>query len=625
MVPLLAAFATLLITALAVAASMRLVSSISFLLAAYLFAVSEVVLLTEALSLAHAVNAWGYAIGETVLCVAAVGAWHLRGRPLPSRPAVDWESLWRHPVVAALALVVGAAVYYQAFLVFSTPPSNWDSMTYHLARAAEWYQRQAVEYYPAHTARENAFQPNGEVLVLYTFAFLGRDTVAALPQLVAELASLTAVFGIARRLGFSRPASAFAALLTATLTLVALQSVTTQNDLLAASFIAAGLYFVLGGARKDLVLAGVAVGLALGTKATSVFGLPLIGLAAVIALDRRRLLQALGFALVGVALVGAYGYVLNVTETGHLLGDPSATELPRPEVTLSGTASTAARLAFRLVDLSGYNAFGYHLASDAGWIGSSAKWLFDVLHIPLNPPESTSMEFHFAANESSNEDWSYFGPLGALLVLPLGVGFLVAVIARRASLLHAVPALALPTYLLAIALAARYHAFLGRFLLAGVLVTMPLAAWVYRRRLLAAAVALVGALTLGLTHAHSMTKPTGVDHSPAVWSLDRPEAQTVLRPSMTQVIREVDRLVPADARMGFALGGDEWIYPFYGRRLERTLVRLPPDSLLAAADRARADWILTAGVVLVGNPGWEVIDLPIANWRLLRRTEQAES
>lgn len=95
--------------------------------------------------------------------------------------------------------------------------------------------------------------------MLYTFAFAGRDTVAAAPQLFAELASLAAVYGIATRLGLSRPASAFAALLTATLSQVAIQSVTTQNDLLTASFLAIALYFVLGKSTPELALAGLAL------------------------------------------------------------------------------------------------------------------------------------------------------------------------------------------------------------------------------------------------------------------------------------------------------------------------------------------------------------------------------
>ena len=586
MAALVLAAVVLLLTSLAAAASLRLVSSVSFALASYLLAVGEVVLLTELLSFGHWVGRTGYAIGEALLLALSLAVWLARGRPLPPSFSLDRLALARHPVVTLLAVVVAAAICYQAFLVFATPPNTWDSMTYHLARTAEWYQRHAVEYYPAHTARENAYQPNAEMLILYSLAFIGRDTVAALPQLLAELASLGAVFGIARRLGFARPAAAFAALLTATLTEVALQSVTTQNDLLAASFLAAALYFLLGRERKELALAGLAVGLALGTKATSAFGLPLIVLAALIVLDRRRLLQALGFALAGIALAGAYGYALNLAETGRSQGDSAATAPLRAEWTPASTASTLGRLAYRLVDLSGYH---------------SAK---------------VKTSFTFRVNTLASEDVSYFGPLGVLVAI-LAAGFAIAVTAGRAPPKLLAPALAVPVYLVAIAVSNRYNVFLGRFLLAGVVLTMPLAAWLYRSRALAAAAAMVGALTLALAHAYNQAKPTGLDGTP-VWSLQRARAQAILRPEMTGVIRGVDRFVPTNARLGFALGEDDWIYPLYGPHLRRTLVRLPRVGLLVAANRAELEWVVIRGDVPI-RVGWTVTRLPARGWTLLER------
>ena len=73
--------------------------------------------------------------------------------------------------------------------------------------------------------------------------FLGRALLAALPQLLAGLATAASVYVIAQRLGRGVRASAFAALLFPTLTVVALESVTTQNDLVEASFVAAAVAF----------------------------------------------------------------------------------------------------------------------------------------------------------------------------------------------------------------------------------------------------------------------------------------------------------------------------------------------------------------------------------------------
>ena len=399
-------------TAILAAASLRLPAFTGFLLAVYVLGAGEIVLLTEVLSLPHRVGAPGYAIGELALFVVVLAVWDRRGRPYPSLPAVRMGSASEHPMLVFLALAVGIAVCYQAFLVLATPPGTWDSLAYHLARAAEWYQRGAVEYYPTHSESVNATQPNAEMLTLYTFAFLGRDTVAAAPQLFAELASLVAVYGMAIRLGFPRAPSAFAALLTGTLSQVVLQSVTTQNDLLTASFLATTVYFLLGRATPDLALAGLALGLAVGTKATAVIGVPVLLLAAVLVHDRRHILRGVGLACAGLALVGAYGYVLNVVHTGRVLGDPSALGgLDQLDVTFSGAASTAVRMGYDFIDLSGYPVPGEVTRP----VEVAAERFFSAAHVPVNPDGATLLS-HPSASRSTGARTTH-GPTSGLSAL----------------------------------------------------------------------------------------------------------------------------------------------------------------------------------------------------------------
>jgi 4-amino-4-deoxy-L-arabinose transferase-like glycosyltransferase len=608
-------------TAFLAAASLRLPAFTGFLLAAYVVAVGEIVLLTEVLSLVDGVGAAEYAIGEAVLLVVAAVVWLRRGRPLPSLPALSRHSLSEHPVLVFLAVVVVLAFGYQAFLTLATPPNNWDSLVYHLARAAEWSQRGAVEYYPSHSESVNAAQPNASMLALHGFTFAGRDTFAALSQLLAELACVVAVYGIAVRLGVSRAASAFAALLVATLPLVALQSVTTQNDLLTASFLAAALYFTLGKARAELALAGLAVGLALGTKATAVFALPLLLLAATLVHDRREVLFGIAATCAGFALVGAYGYVLNLAHTGRPLGGQFATLLG-PEPTFSGTASTAARLGYNFLDLSGYPV----PSSATRPIERAGEELFGVAHIPVNPPDSTMLEprrlaspFAFTINDSAEETRSYFGPLAALVLLPLSLASLVAVARRRAPPAFLVPALATPLFILGVAYTTRYHEFGGRYLMPGVVLAMPLAALVYRRRRVAVAVAGIGVLTLALVHVANETKPSGAIWKPAIWSMTRAQAQSVTREAMTPVIESVERHVPSDGRLGHALRYNDWIYPFYGPRLERQLVSLPRRGFLREADRVGVDAVIVSGLLKAPPPAWRALVFPGAGWTLLLR------
>ena len=585
------AAAVLVATALAAAASLRLRSLPSFLLAAYLVASAELVLLAEALSILGAVGAAGYAVGQAVLLVAAASVWLARGRPRPPRVDVALRpAVRRHRILTGLAAVVGGAIVYQLFIAVATPPNNWDSMSYHLPRAAEWLQRGAVEYVPdPPTDRINALQPGSELEILWTFAFLGRDTVAALPQLFAELASLVGIYAIARRIGFGRPDSVFASLVAATLTQVALQSVTTQNDLLSASFVVAAAALVLGRSRTEVMLAGLALALALGTKLTAMYAVPVLLGLAVATLPRRRLAECVAAAVGAFAVFGAYGYVLNLVETGSPLGDPSATEPYRPaEITWDGTASTVARIGYRFVDLSGLHP--KTVVVDA--IEDGGRWAFDVLGIESNPPEtSVALPFDFSVAQAANEDISFFGPLAVLLLFPLSLGFTVVTIVRRSRWERLALALALPVTALEIALTYRYNIWLGRFLITPVLLTMPLAAVVYRRRPVAAGVALVGAVTLFAAHAFNSAKPTGLEGTQAVWSLPRSQAQALTRPEMEEEIAAVARRIPPDARVGI-VDLAEWVYPLYGSGLDRRIVSLPDADPLRAAEEIDLVWVV---------------------------------
>jgi Dolichyl-phosphate-mannose-protein mannosyltransferase len=620
----LAAAGVVVATAFLAAASLRLPALTGFLLAAYVFAAGEIVLLTEALSLVDSVGTAGYAVGELVLLVVSVVVWQRRGRPLPAVPAVSRDSVREHPVLVFLAGAVLLAVAYQAFLVLATPPNNWDSFAYHLARAAEWSQRGAVEYYPSHSESVNAPQPNSSMLTLHGFVLAGRDTFAAVPQLAAELACVVAVYGIAIRLGLSRSASAFAALLVPTLPQVTLQSITTQNDLLTASFLSTALYFTLGKTRLEFVLAGLAVGLAMGTKATAVLALPLLLLAAILVHDRDKVVFGIVAAFAGFALLGAYGYVLNLAHTGRPLGEPYALgPLPQPDPTLAGTASTAARLGYNFLDLSGYPVPDRVTRP----IERAGEEVFSAARIPVNPPEATVLEppriaspFSFTINTRSEETRSYYGPLAVLVLLPLAIASLLAVARRRAPAILLVPVLAIPLFILGVAYSTRYNEFNGRYLLPGVVLAMPLAALVYRRdRVVAAVVAGIGALTLTWVHLGNEIKPSGGVRAPAVWTMTRAEAQSITSDGMAPVIESVERHVPPDGRLGYALRYNDWIYPFYGPRLDRRLVKLPRRGFLEEADRLGLDAIVVSGILRAPRESWRTLAFRRAGWTVLLR------
>jgi hypothetical protein len=601
--------AALVATAVLAVSALRLASVARFAVACWVVASAEVVAAGEVLSLAHAVRPLGYALFEGGALVLAVVAWARAGRPSPPRV----PRLPRAPLLVALAVVVLLGIGYELFLATTTAPNNWDSMHYHLARVAAWHSRETVSYFPTHNGIENAYPQNAELLVLWTIVFAGRDLFAALPQLVAALATSASIYVLARRLGSDARRAAFAALLFPTLTIVALESVTTQNDLVEASFVAAGVALALGRTRAETILAGVALGLAAGTKLTFLYAIPPLVAIALLALPRRRLAELSAAALAGFVLVGMYAFVQNLAETGRPQGKASQIESMPPAITFGGTVSSVARTLYRMVDVSGFHT----PAAVSSHVAGAAKRVFTGLHIPMNPSGSTTrgtFEFTYELNAGVSEDSSALGPLGFLLLIPLSLGLLVAWAFRRVDRVRGAFALALPLYVLALALGTRWNLYVDRFLVTPAALSLPLAPSFLRRVELRTAALVIGAAALALSLAYDPSKPSGLGGGTPVWDQTRTQVQSLRWPELLPVLEAVQRRVPAHARFGVDLAPLDWEYPFWGPRLGRTLVWLPRQPT------AGLDWILLGtNVAPPAHRGWCGERFPSVHWTLLHR------
>ena len=104
----------------------------------------------------------------------------------------------------------------------------------------------------------------------------------------------------------------------------------------------------------ETVLAGLALGLAAGTKLTFLYALPALVAIGLLALPRRRLAELCCAAVAGFVLLGSFGYIQNTSRQAVRRARRSqVSELP-PDVTFPGTVSSIARTGYRLVDLSGF-------------------------------------------------------------------------------------------------------------------------------------------------------------------------------------------------------------------------------------------------------------------------------
>ena len=178
-----------------------------------------------------------------------------------------------------------------------------------------------------------------------------------------------------------------------------------------------------------------------------------------------------------------------------------------------------------------------------------------------------------------------FGPLGTLALVAAPVAAIVAVGRRDRRQLGL--ALAFPSYLVLLALYARYNIWITRFLLVPAALTAPLFGRLFSTRLATAALLPVAAVTVALTLVHDASKPlAGPVGRP--WQLDQVQALEEFSAEPTgrwvaASLAAYDRFVPSRACVGAVLDPDEPSYLLFGPDLRHRVVFLSSLTALQGA------------------------------------------
>ena len=533
-------------------------------------------------------------------------AWTLLGAVLAgqtpgaaARPArlARWRRLaLGRPHLALALLLLTAVAGANLLLVLTAAPNSFDAMLYHLARVGYYLQSGSLAPFGANNPFQEQQAKNSAILLASLLTACGKaDVLAGLPQFAAWWAGGAAVYAAARTYRARPSGAAFAAIAWMLLSVAWLEAATAQNDLLIAAHAAAAFFFLRRygqtGRRRFALLAGVAAGLAVGTKASALTLVPLLLVAAGPRVWRWRVL--------GLAAAGALPFILpagyweNLQRFGNPLGRDVYAQTVYHGLTvpsrLAATARNAARYAFDFTTLD-------QIPCDPGVGAALARAKVAAVQalgrrgLDLTRADDTRMPFWPGRFHRPDENLSYFGPFSLVLL----AGLVVAV--RRPALRWL--ALAFVLFVLGQCAAGPYDLIRGRQFLGGAALIMPAAAlgagtWGRRHGRLAAGFVALAALAIipaALFRNNAFLLPAA--GRKAYWQLDRLEQMTGLHVSYPAQ-RAFAALVPADARVASAIDGYE--YPLFGPRLSRHLLPvlgrweagqvLPPD----------LQWLIYAG------------------------------
>ncbi len=555
------------LTAVAAVSALRIRGRAPFVIACLVAGASTIVLLFEILSLFAALTRAAILLGQLVVAAAAVGAWLATGRPRPPRlgrlnARMLVDAARTHPAVAILSLVVAAALVVELVLAIAVCPNNWDSMTYHLSRAAYWLQHHSAMQWPAGSIRQNFSPPNAEMLAAWTMALRGTDQLANLVQWTALLGLAAGIFSICRLIAFPMFASLFAAACFVAMPQPLLQATSTQNDLVVSLFVVSAILFGIRSlrdhSRGDLTVAAASLGLAIGTKGTTMIAAPSLALVIGYALwryrpPRRFVLISCGACLCGVLAFGAFNYVQTVRNTGTAYG-PLAAMVERT----SPLKINVGRVMWTFADSPG---------TPVPWLELGMRRPFQAMFGGLKHPR-----FGLEVDAGVHEDTSAFGLVGLLVLLPI---MAVTAIRRRSPPWQRAFALAGLGYIVAFSITTEWNPWIGRVLVPGVAISAPLLAGIALRPWLSGVVLALAMAGLVPSVLMNPMKPLLVARkAKTVLRLDRLQQQAIVRPDIATIVPELNARIGATAPLGFAGSEDSWDYPYFGEHLERRVVRL---------------------------------------------------
>jgi len=272
------------------------------------------------LSTFTAVSATSLGVAACVPPAVAI-FWARRGPGgVPAALGRTWRSLrWAFVAYGWVAALVIPLAALLAVIASAYAPSNWDSMTYHLARVAHWIQRGSVSAYDTNIYRQTVLAPGAEYVLLGLQSVAASDRLANGFQFFAWLVVVGSAAPLARIAGAPRAIASWAGPIVAGAPTLVLQATSTQNDLvasaLAVAIVCASLPFLHRAPRPrpaDLTLLGIVLGAAFLVKASAIIcAAPIFALALVGAVrgvrewpPSRTIAAVLGAVAIALAIVG---------------------------------------------------------------------------------------------------------------------------------------------------------------------------------------------------------------------------------------------------------------------------------------------------------------------------------
>lgn len=519
-------------------------------------------------------------------------------------------------------------------LIIYTPPNEWDSMTGHLNRLLYYLQHGTMAHFGGTNWNIDTYPKSVCTIQIYNYLMSGKgeNWFKAIHH-SAYLITGFGAFGIGRSISNNFSAGVFCALIMWLLPNVLMQSITTETDIVLASYLTCLVYFLFTYReklwRRYLYLAGLTFGIALGHKITFVFSFPPLFFIIMYTIfyeeNWRRVIDLkkptfspqkqferiidnstifwLIFArfkhlflglLIGICLFTLpTGYLTNLKIYGHPIGPPTA--LKHQSIERAGTkknlliqgSRNVIRYTIDMVNLDGLRNWN---------IGEELNDLVKKPIIKLERKSNLKLEsttdytiipFTYKKRFEFYNANPYLGVFGFALILPLILLVLLGIIQKGKA--YYILAIAFVLHFLALAFTAAYDPWKGRYMISTAVYAVPFLSLLFTNwevnskkfnflKLYIFIIVLIGSLSAILAvYLNERCLPLEAMGRPSAFNTERIALQTWARPDITPAYQKYNQIVPQNANVAVATINDDYEYPLWGdEKLKRKLYVVNP-------------------------------------------------
>lgn len=294
------------------------------------------------------------------------------------------------------------------------PNIVYDGLVFHLPRVFFWMQNESVHNFPTAVARQLYSGPFNAYAILQIFVLSnGSDYLLGLPQWFSYVGTLIVSGLIAKEFGLNKKWQLVSAMLALTIPISILQSVTVQNDLLTAFWVATAVYYVILLIKdKDYdkwieigILLGFSVGLSLLTKLSSApFLLPFAILVVGYKLRMRSYVKFIKTSAIVLFCIISITLGFYTRNALSLNGDFLALNAPELNTV---NVEVALPLRYRVVLITKnvlYN-FGSPDENLSNYVDSAVRTIANALDVPLYSERINTRNFFGTHNNYRTHDY----------------------------------------------------------------------------------------------------------------------------------------------------------------------------------------------------------------------------